>query len=87
MDFDEMRNAYKRATEQDITDRLKSLIGANYATWDIDVDNAMQESIEEIERLRAELKRWQTCEMVVEEVCGWDSEQTYCDTCKAVRGE
>ena len=52
MDFDEMRNAYKRATEQDITDRLKSLIGANYATWDVDVDNAMQESIDEIERLR-----------------------------------
>ena len=53
MDFDEMRNAYKRATEQDITDRLKSLIGDNYATWDIDVDNAMQDAIDEIEKLRA----------------------------------
>lgn len=45
------------------------------------------EAADEIERLRAELKRWQTCEMVTESMCGWDSEKTYCDTCKAVRGE
>ena len=67
MDFDEMRNAYKRATEQDITDRLKSLIGANYATWDIDVDNAMQESIAEIERLRNDVDQWRfTCAKLTE---------------------
>ena len=42
---------------------------------------------DEIERLRTDLKRWENCEMVTESVCGWDSEQTYCDTCKAVRGE
>lgn len=49
--------------------------------------NELSEAADEIERLRAELKRWQTCEMVTESMCGWDSEKTYCDTCKAVRGE
>ena len=49
--------------------------------------NELSEAADEIERLRAELKRWQTCEMVTESMCGWDSEKTYCDTCKAARGE
>jgi len=56
MDFEEMRNAYERATKQDIVEKLQSLIGGNYATWDIDADNAMQEAVDEIERLRAENK-------------------------------
>jgi hypothetical protein len=36
----------------------------------------------EIERLRALLSRWQNCEMVVDGLCGWDSEETMCQSCK-----
>ena len=75
----------------DIVTRLREehanfrvVVGVNQ---NIVLNSLYTEAADEIERLRAELKRWQTCEMVTESICGWDSEKTYCDACKAVRGE
>jgi DNA polymerase/3'-5' exonuclease PolX len=69
----------------DIVTRLRE--AANYVetdgnTWAAD---DCRDAADEIERLRAELKRWEVCEIVFDSLCGWDTEETFCDKCKAVQ--
>lgn len=65
----------------DIVTRLREVADSEVYRADISVSK-LYEAIDEIERLRAKLQRWEDCEMVVESLCGWDSEETYCDKCK-----
>ena len=68
----------------DIVTRLRNLCVPDDSKWleSMPTDRLMLEAADEIERLRAELQRWKTCEMVTESVCGWDIDKTYCDKCK-----
>ena len=40
------------------------------------------EAADEIERLRALVNRWETCELVAESLCDMDNPESFCDTCK-----
>jgi hypothetical protein len=42
----------------------------------------MAEAADQIERLRTLLHRWENCEQVIDALCGWDSEKTFCEPCK-----
>ena len=63
----------------DIVTRLR-ICTNEYGTGDV-----CAEAADEIERLRTELKRWDVCEGVFDQLCGWDTEETFCDKCKAVK--
>ena len=41
-----------------------------------------QEKLDEIERLRALLHRWENCELVCESLCEIDNPESFCDACK-----
>ena len=41
----------------------------------------------EIERLRLIIHRWDSCEQVSGQLCGWDSERTLCQFCKVTEHE
>lgn len=41
-----------------------------------------EEAADEIERLRALVNRWETCELVAESLCDMDNPESFCDTCK-----
>lgn len=44
--------------------------------------NRHAEAANEIERLRATLKRWENCELIAESLCLLDDDESVCDTCK-----
>lgn len=72
----------------DIVTRMRALVPLPLEFADESAPaHLISEAADEIERLRAELKRWDVCELVHDQLCGWDSERTFCDKCKAVRGE
>ena len=45
------------------------------------------QAADEIERLRLIVHRWNSCEQVSGELCGWDSEKTLCQFCKVTDHE
>lgn len=47
------------------------------------VINTFDNAADEIQRLKKELHRWETCAMVVDNLCGWDTENTLCEWCEA----
>lgn len=51
MDFEEMRGAYQRATQEDIVTRLRNMTILN----DSEIDMTIYQAADEIERLRTEL--------------------------------
>ena len=73
-------------TPDDIVTRLRaqSAFNKNHRFGDL-LDDWAGEAADEIERLRFLVYRWETCQMVTEGLCGWDSEQTLCNSCKAGR--
>ena len=44
--------------------------------------NDLKDAADEIERLRAVIRRWETCELVAESLCEMDNPESFCDTCK-----
>lgn len=44
----------------------------------------MEHAAEEIERLRALLRRWENCELVCESLCEKDNPQSFCNACKEI---
>lgn len=46
--------------------------------------NRHAEAANEIERLRAKLKRWENCELIAESLCLLDDDESVCDTCKKI---
>ena len=71
--------------DDDIVTRLRAgdplcRDGHIYEVWAIEAAN-------EIQRLRLIVHRWNSCEQVSGELCGWDSEKTLCQFCKVTDHE
>jgi hypothetical protein len=48
---------------------------------------SLADAADEIERLRLIIHRWNSCDQVSGELCGWDSEKTLCQFCKVTDHE